>query len=172
MLLAHDHSELDALLAVVSSALAGGDVERSFRNLDLFWAHLAMHIRAENIHLFPALVDASEGRLHGTDVPARKTVQEIITRLRADHDFFMSELAAAMKQLRELHRSDRQDSAPILAKVREQVSRVHGRLEAHNKFEEARVYDLVDAFLDDSEQKALNEKLQRELNNLPPRFRA
>jgi hypothetical protein len=171
MLLAHDHSELDALLAAFSSALGAGDVERSFRNLDLFWARLAMHIRAENVHLFPALLDVSERRSHRTGVPARKTVREIITRLRADHDFFMSELAAAVKQLRELLRNDRPDSASILAKVRRQVLHVHERLEAHNDLEETQVYHWVGAFLDGSKQKALNEKLQWELNNLPARFR-
>jgi hemerythrin-like domain-containing protein len=171
MLLAHDHAELDALLAAAFSALAAGDVERSFRNLDLFWAYLAMHIRAENVHLFPALLQASERSPRTGGVPAPETVREIITRLRADHDFFMIELAAAMKQLRELHQSDRQDSAPIFAKVRQQVSRVHDRLEAHNALEEAQVYHWAGAFLDGSQQKVLNEKLQQELNYLPARFR-
>jgi hypothetical protein len=36
MLLAQDHSEID-LQTTLSSALAAGDVELSFRNLDLFW---------------------------------------------------------------------------------------------------------------------------------------
>jgi hemerythrin-like domain-containing protein len=170
MLLAHDHSKLDAALAAVFSALAAGDVERSFRNLDLFWAYLAVHIRAENICLFPTLLQASEQSQQTDSVPARETVREIIARLRADHDFFMSELARAMKQLRELHRSDRQDSAPILAKVQEQMSHVHDRLEAHNALEESRVYQWAGALLDESEQKALNEKLALELNNVPARF--
>ena len=170
MLLAHDHSKLDAALAAVFSALGAGDVERSFRNLDLFWAHLAVHIRAENICLFPTLLQASERSPRTGGVPARETVREIIARLRADHDFFMSELARAMKQLRELHRGDHQDSARILAKVQEQISRVHDRLEAHNELEESQVYHWAGALLDGSEQKALNEKLELELNNVPVRF--
>jgi iron-sulfur cluster repair protein YtfE (RIC family) len=170
MLLAHDHSELDASLAVVFSALAAGEVELSYRNLDRFWARLAVHIRAEHICLFPTLLQASERSTRTGGSPPRETIREIITRLRADHDFFMSELAGAMKQLRELHRGDRQDSAPILAKVQEQMSRLRGRLEAHNELEESQVYHWASALLDDLEQKALNEKLQLELNNVPARF--
>jgi hemerythrin superfamily protein len=172
MLLAHDHSELDVALAGVFSALAAGEAEQSFKNLDIFWAHLAMHIRAENIDLFPTLLDASERALQRVGIPAQETIQEIITQLLADHDFFMSELAVAMKQLRKLRRSDGQDPAPALACVREQMARVSRRLEAHNALEEAQVYDWVDALLDDSERRALNERLRRQLDNLPSRFRA
>jgi choline dehydrogenase-like flavoprotein len=170
MLLADDHSELDAALAAVFSALAAGDVELSYMNLDLFWAHLAVHIRAENVCLFPTLLQASERSPQTGSVPPRETVREIITRLRADHEFFMSELAGAMRELRELHQSDRQDSPRILAKVQEQISRVHDRLKAHNELEESQVYHWAGALLDGSEQKELNAKLQLELNNVPARF--
>jgi phage shock protein A len=159
MLLAHDHSELDAALAGVFSALAAGEAEQSFKSLDSFWARLA------------TLLDASERALRRTGVPAQETVEEIINRLRADHDFFMSELAAAMKQLRELRRADRHDATPVLAKVREQTLRVRNRLDAHNDLEESQVYHWAELFLDASEQKTLRERLQRELNNLPSRFR-
>jgi Hemerythrin HHE cation binding domain len=172
MLLAHDHSELDAALADVFAALAAGEVEKSFRNLDLFWARLAVHIRAENIELFPTLLAASKRPLT-PGVPARGTVQEIITRLRADHDFFMSELAAIMKQLRELlRRGDREDSALVPAKVLKRMEHVSRRLEKHNALEESQVYHWAGAVLDVSEQKALNERLRRELENLPVRFQA
>jgi hypothetical protein len=140
MLLAHDHSELDAAMADAFSALVAGEVGRSFENLDLFWARLAMHIRAENIHLFPTLCDASEQASQRIGVPAQEIVQEIINRLRADHDFFMNELAAAMGQLRELRLAGGQESKPVLAKVREQMSRVRSRLDAHNDVEESEVY--------------------------------
>lgn len=59
-LLAHDHSELDSTLAGLVSALFEGDAARSLERLDLFWARLAMHIRAENLYLFPALLRAAE----------------------------------------------------------------------------------------------------------------
>ena len=172
MLLAHDHSELDAALGGVFSALADEKVERSFKNLDLFSARLAMHIRAENVHLFPVLLEASKRSGKAADVPALEKVEEIIAQLRADHDFFMSELAAAMTQLRELRRGDRQDAAPVFAKIREQMTRLRRRFHTHNALEESQVYHWAGSLLDRSEQKALKEKLQRELGNLSPRFRA
>ncbi|MEO8043346.1 MAG: hemerythrin domain-containing protein [Spartobacteria bacterium] len=172
MLLAHDHSELDAALGALFSALADEDVERSFKNLDLFWARLAMHIRAENIHLFPLLLKASRRSGKTADVPALGRVEEIIAQLRADHDFFMTELTAAMKQLRELRRSDRHDAAPVLAKVRQQMTRLRRRFHTHNALEESEAYQWAGSLLASPEQTALKEKLQRELDNLPPRFRA
>lgn len=172
MLLAHDHSELDAELAGVFAALADGEIEQSFKNLDCFWARLAMHIRAESIHLFPTLLDASQRPRQSADVPGPKPVAEIIARLRADHDFFMIELAAAMRQLRELRRGDREDAALVLARVREQMTRVSQRLETHNGLEESQVYRWAAALLGDREQETLNQRVQRELDILPPRFQA
>lgn len=171
MLLAHDHSELDAMLSRVFAALADADGERAFHNLDEFWARLAMHIRAENIHLFPALLQASDSPQQVADAPNREAVQEMIVRLRDDHDFFMSELTAAMKELRELRRGNRPDASSVFAKVREQIVRVSERLETHNALEESQVYHWADALLDQPEQKTLSESIQRELENLPPRLR-
>src|SRR2546421_4090324 len=94
-LLAGDHAELDELLRALDDALAGGDAAAAFARLDLFWARLAMHIRAENLHLFPtilaALADESEKfeRLTSALSEARAN----IAQLRVDHDFFMHELA-------------------------------------------------------------------------------
>lgn len=171
MLLAHDHTELDTTLAIVFSALADSEVERAFTNLDVIWARLAMHIRAENIHLFPALLRASEIPERSSKIPTLETVQAAVAQLRIDHDFFMSEITAAMKELRALRRDESLDSSAILAKVREQLVRVSQRLETHNAHEESQVYHWAAALLDESEQKALSEKIQRELDNLPPRLR-
>lgn len=52
--LADDHSEMDALLEEFFDALCCADVELIYQTLDFFWARLAMHIRAEHLHLFPA----------------------------------------------------------------------------------------------------------------------
>lgn len=172
MLLAHDHSELDATLGGVFSALSDEKVERTFKNLDLFWARLAMHIRAENIHLFPALLDASKWSRKAADIPAPEKVKEVIAQLRADHDFFMSELTAAVKQLRELRRDDREEAALVFGALREQMTCLRRRFHTHNALEESQAYHWAGAFLDASEQKVLKERLQRELTNLPPRFRS
>lgn len=171
MLLAHDHSELDAGLAHVFSSLADGRVEQSFKHLDLFWARLAMHIRAENIHLFPTLLRAVERPGRETNAPAPETVQAAVARLRHDHDFFMSEITAAVKELRELRRGHRQDATAVFAEVRERMTGVSQRLETHNAFEESEVYHWTGAMLNSPEQEALAQSIQRELDNLPPRFK-
>src|SRR5437762_2421780 len=103
-LLAGDHVELDELLRALNNALAGDDAAAAFARLDLFWARLGVHIRAENLHLFPAiliaLADESEKseRLKATLDEARAD----IAQLRVDHDFFMNESAHAVKTMREL----------------------------------------------------------------------
>lgn len=52
--LADDHGALDEVLSQLWKALDTGDVLVSHDKLDLFWARLAVHIRAEHLHLFPA----------------------------------------------------------------------------------------------------------------------
>jgi Hemerythrin HHE cation binding domain len=169
-LLAHDHSELDSALTGLVSALADGDAARSLERLDLFWARLAMHIRAENIHLFPSLLrtaEASRGSTRGTSLPEPEEMQTIVAQLRDDHDFLMNELTAAVKQLRALSRSGQPGG---LREVREKIDAVSRRLDAHNALEESRVYHWAAQLLDPPEQIALNESIRQELENLPPRF--
>lgn len=164
MLLAHEHSGLN-------TALADGEVERSYNNLDIFRVRLAMHIRAENIHLFPALIRASERPQVAASTPALETVHGINAHLRDDHDLFMSELTEAVKELRELRRDDHQDSSRGLSNGRGQLARVSRRLEAHNAPEESQVCHWTGALLDEPAQNALNECMRLEPDNLPPRFR-
>jgi hypothetical protein len=57
-LLEDDHASLGQLFAYLDEELARPDIARAFELLDLFWARLAVHIRAENLHLFPALANA------------------------------------------------------------------------------------------------------------------
>jgi hypothetical protein len=113
MLLQHDHSEFHATLVDVFSALE---------------AARSSGVLGASTYFGP------------TGAPPQQIVRDIITRLRADHDFFMIEIAAAVKELREQRRGERQDKGPVIAKVREQMSRVRDRLEAHNELEESQVY--------------------------------
>ncbi len=71
--LAHDHSELDDTREELTAALDDGDTERALQWLDLFWARLAIHIRAENIQLFPTLQCAAERNpeQEGENLPPR-----------------------------------------------------------------------------------------------------
>lgn len=57
-LMERDHELLGDLLQKLEGALERRDVVKSFSLLDLFWARLAVHIRAENVCLFPAIVNA------------------------------------------------------------------------------------------------------------------
>jgi hypothetical protein len=60
-----DHESLGQLLTELDADLAKPNIARAFELLDLFWARLAVHIRAENLHLFPALASAPASRFTG-----------------------------------------------------------------------------------------------------------
>lgn len=167
-----DHAELDVLLHAARAALAEGAPERAFAPLDAFWARLAVHIRAENLHLFPALLRAVGASPPRKAAPPTDTVEEVIVRLRADHDFFMSELAAAMKALRTMRRQDQPPPSPDeMAGLCDTLDRVRRRLADHNALEETRAYRWVDALLDSARQATLADNIQRELKNLPVRMK-
>jgi len=55
--LVDDHIALDEVLKQLKEMLTGGDIEASHARLDLFWARLAVHIRAEHLHLFPVVLN-------------------------------------------------------------------------------------------------------------------
>ncbi len=170
-LLAHDHSELDAAQAATFTALAVGDIDQSFHHLDVFWARLAVHIRAENVHLFPTLLSAAGNPDLSSHAPKLELVKTIIARLRTDHDFFMHELTAAMKELRDQRRDESRDAAEVIAAVRERMVGVSERLETHNALEESQVYHWAALLLDEPEQKTLSDKIRRDLENLPARLK-
>lgn len=173
-LLAHDHSELDTLLDELVARFETGDARRIFEKLDLFWARLAMHIRAEHLHLFPAILGAldsfkaahTENRF-GT-IPGN--AQNILAQLREDHDFFMRELAAAIKEMRRLLENNSPDESKRLSSAREKITEIRRRLERHNELEEAEVYQWAERLLDSTAQADLNARMKKELSNLPPRF--
>jgi hypothetical protein len=54
--LAPDHAALHDVLSQLHTALNSGDVAGSHSQLDLFRARLAVHIRAEHLYLFPAVM--------------------------------------------------------------------------------------------------------------------
>jgi hemerythrin HHE cation binding domain-containing protein len=173
-LLAHDHDELDQLLNGFFSALSAGDINQSYAMLDRFWARLAMHIRAEHLHLFPSLLRALENpgqTKRAGEGPSLEKARSTISRLQEDHDYFMRELAAAVKQAGQLRTSTEAVASAELSKVREQVMGVSQRLESHNQLEESQAYQWSELLLEPAERAALNERMQKELGNLPPRFR-
>lgn len=155
-----DHASLDQLFVELDLALAKSDDARSFELLDLFWARLAVHIRAEHLHLFPALSKAS-GK---SSQPTREEVEMTLARLRADHDFFMKELARLMKVARV--------NGTGAGDFRERLAAIRKRLETHNQIEEKQVYVWPLLLLDETTVAALVERVRLELENMPPRFAA
>jgi iron-sulfur cluster repair protein YtfE (RIC family) len=169
-LLGDDHKQLDNLLNCALAALTKTDLAEAFKRLDLFWARLAMHIRAENLHLFPSVLNQAKGNdgERPGEFPPSLEVQKAIDRLTDDHNFFMQQLSRAMKILRECST----DSPPMgeFETVRKIIGTVSERLTAHNELEEVIVYRLPARLLPREEQIALAARIQRELKNLPPRL--
>src|SRR5688572_4473628 len=138
ILLVGDHAEVDALFRDLSHAFDRGDARAVFEKLDYLWARLAVHIRAEHLHLFPALLAAAAAAPDvGTDdAPAPEEVRAAVARLRADHDFFMHELAAAVNAARELAAQDDPPAPERVASIRGRAFEVAARLVEHNRLEE------------------------------------
>lgn len=164
-LLEDDHASLDQLFVELDLALAQPDVARGFELLDLFWARLAVHIRAEHLHLFPALSNAAPEPSDKSSMPTREEVEMTLARLRSDHDFFMKELAQLMKEARVNGTGGAGD-------FRERLAAIRKRLETHNQIEEGQVYVWPSLLLDETTVAALEERVRLELENIPPRFAA
>jgi len=154
--LSDDHHSVDEVLKQLLAALDHRDVQTSYARLDLLWARLAVHIRAEHLHLFPAVTK------HSAEAPA------IVKELRTDHDFFMRELARAIGILREQIVGTTDETK--LAAVRETALEIEKRLATHNDIEEKKVYRWSSTILTETEQSDLLARIDAELENRPPRF--
>jgi hemerythrin superfamily protein len=145
--LSDDHEAVSEALKQLLTALHNKDVEASHAKLDLFWARLAVHIRAEHLHLFPAVM-------------SRLTeAQPIVEQLRTDHDFFMRELARAIGILRELPEIDETKLIAVGDAIRE----IEKRLVIHNEIEENQVYRWTSTILTEPEQTDLATRVNAEL---------
>lgn len=170
-LLGNDHAALDGLLKKLVAALDQAETATVFERLDLFWARLAMHIRAEHVHLFPAMLCRLEEFPQRNQSLLLPLTREAIAQLRADHDFFMHELAAAIKAMRRLKANGQSEGeSHTMDAVRASITAIARRLESHNQIEEELVYGLPAKVLTPSEQRSLAACIERELQNLPPRF--
>ena len=159
--LSDDHNAVNELLKELLAALKNGDVELTYSRLDLLWARLAVHIRAEHLHLFPAVAARVDG------------AESIIENLRTDHDFFMRELARAIGILRELPRPlESPGSDARFSAVVETVRQVEKRLALHNEAEENQIYRWTTEILTEAEQLELATRINAELEKRPPRFSA
>jgi len=170
-LLVHDHADLDGVLSELDQAFDAKDLERSLELLDLFWGRLGVHIRAENVHLFPTLLRASElsdTRTSTDDVVPRQEMHELVNQLLDDHNFFMKQLIPAVKKLKLFCQNKEPEG---LEEIRATMIAVRRRLEAHNLIEESRVYRQARFLLSPTEQSTLNQKIQSDLENIPLRLR-
>jgi hemerythrin superfamily protein len=171
-LMEKDHEALDEVLQRLESSLEKHELISSFESLDLFWARLAVHIRAENVRLFPAILSA-RSEVVDAALPPLKEVQSTIQQLRVDHNFFMEELSKAVRQMRQVCKAEFYDQPRLvteLSRIRDRVDAVSNRLRAHNKLEEEQVYRWSGLILNGSRLKILEDAIKHEIKNLPPRF--
>jgi hypothetical protein len=171
-LLEEDHEAVGKLLDELRAGLRSAiDPQTAYGLLDRVWARLAVHIRAEHLCLFPAVLAARRGVFDGQgDVPSQAEAESAVERLRADHDFFMRELAAAVNTLRGLLSGrGSHDVKAEMEGVRRAVEAVAARLEEHNALEEEQVYRWT-RYLPPGEEAQLAVGIGRELTNHPPRF--
>lgn len=167
-----DHAEVDGLFRDLLAALEGKEKAQIFARLDLLWARLAVHIRAEHLHLFPSIIGAlgKPSNLSSIDVPPAANVGEVLERLREDHDFFMVELAKAVNAARELVKRENEHTADQILEIKQRVLAVRDRLQEHNRLEEEQVYLWPKMLLPAEERAELSARMRREIENLPPRL--
>jgi len=167
--LSDDHQAVHEVLKQLLTALANKDVQTGCRKLDLLWARLAVHIRAEHLHLFPTVMThLTESSDNSEDAIKARS---IVDALYDDHNFFMRVLAQALATLRELpDRIDSPADEAALARVLESVRAVATRLARHNEIEESEVYVWATTMLTDSEQARLAAEINGELDTRPSRF--
>jgi len=174
-ILVEDHAEMDDLLRRVRSALDRKDPEAAFSLLDLLWARLAVHIRAENTLLFPALERAHDRlsiarRPEARHGPAHPPAP-LIAELREDHDFFMRELTRAVLALKQLCRtSSCAEAERVCDQVRRTLAAVEERLRRHNEREESGVYQLAHQWLDTAQMEKLRRRIADDLRRMPSRW--
>ena len=167
--LADDHSEIDILIGDLLAALEEGEKSKAFARLDLLWARLAVHIRAEHLCLFPSILGANFSDTGSG--PTYQEAQGVIDELRLDHDFFMRELGTTVNGMRnQQDASDNEVSIEQFREVRRSVVEIQTRLAKHNQLEENHVYKWVNLLLGDAERLALTFRIGYELENIPPRF--
>jgi hemerythrin superfamily protein len=170
--LINDHAALDKVLKELQTALRSGDLEIAHTKLDLFWARLAVHIRAEHLHLFPTVLGSLENAaVRQASAPSLDEAKTVVAQLRQDHDFFMHQLALAVEIMRELLTLSEQLVAPEgLNNVKKIILEVEQRLVNHNEAEESQIYRWATTLLNSEEQAKLANQLTTELGKHPPRF--
>lgn len=171
--LSDDHSAVNQVLQKLLTALHNKDVAASYEKLDLLWARLAVHILAEHLHVFPTVLNRLSVSTDAAVTPNLSDAESVIENLRADHDFFMRELARAVGILRDLPKPiDTQEAEAGLNSVLDVVLKVEKQLANHNTIEENQIYEWTSTILTEREQEELTTQINAELENRPSRFSA
>ncbi|MEO5859937.1 MAG: hemerythrin domain-containing protein [Pyrinomonadaceae bacterium] len=165
-LLTHDHSEIDTMVDNVVGMFSSGEPGPIYQAIDLIWARLAIHIRAEHLHLFPTLTDASRF-LNATEA---HSIENRIEELRKDHNFFMREMIGTIKTMRQIVANPDSSELSRLGDVKQRIGGLRRRLIMHNGKEESEIYPLADRLLSPEAAAMLRTKMRSELDNLPPRL--
>jgi hemerythrin superfamily protein len=151
--LTDDHSEINTLTGDLLAALDEGDKLKVFARLDLLWARLAVHIRAEHLCLFPSILGADF--TIASDGPQYQEVQNAIDQLRLDHEFFMRELGTNVNAIRKQENLSNREVSKQFREIRRSVFEIQSRLAKHNQLEENHVYEWVNILLGETERSAL-----------------
>ena len=165
-----DHEVLDEMLSQLMIQLGKPDLPWAFETLDLFWGSLATHIRAENICLFPAILNAPRNRFGSQGVPEYAEARGMIEQLRNDHNFLMTQLGQSMKALRALLLHPEFSVGTTIPEIRDKMIAVRDRLKEHNHIEEQQVYLWPGVLLDRDSLEQLNTGVRTEIENMPSRF--
>ena len=169
--LEHDHQSLSVLLDNLDRSFELSNPAPAYELLDLFWARLATHIRAEHLCLFPAILNADAELFRGRGLPSLDQVRVAIARLREDHNFFMDQLAEAVKIMREVVSQPETNGTRLLIdQARHKIAAVKQRLVEHNTVEEGQVYQWAAVLLSPQELARLTAEVRHQAEALPHRF--
>lgn len=166
-----DHKLMEDVLEDLAGILQRQDLNRAFELLDLFWTQLTVHIRAENVCLFPAILTAPRSSFSADrGLPSYEEVKTTIDTLREDHRFFVEQISQALRQIRELTAQTGEpqpDSESQLFEIRRRMITVANRLREHNRLELQRVYPWPELLLPAEEYELLKAVLTGEVEKMP-----
>jgi hemerythrin-like domain-containing protein len=168
-----DHQLMEEVLTDLIALLQKQDVNWAFDLLDLFATQLGVHIRTENVCLFPTILNAPrEAFSSGEGLPSFEEVKSTIDKLRADHTFFVDQVSAAMRRIRglmpQIDTNPSTFEAP-LDEIRTAMAAVMERMQEHTQIEENQVYRWPELILPSDQYELLITVLASEVEKMPRR---
>lgn len=168
-----DHQSMAEALEDLRMLLQKGDLNWAFELLDLFWTQLTVHIRSENVCLFPAILNAQREAFTGENgLPTFEEVKRVIDKLRADHSFFSDQVSQALRSIRELLAqpvTSEVNPESQLAEITRSMLAVEERLREHTELEHQQVYKWPEVLLPPAEYELLKSVMSGEVEKMPRR---